>query len=177
MQSIMKALILGGLMVPLAAAVALRPGGHDYDGIISQQPDAVRSALAETLDPANSGYSLKEMYGDASDLKIDLSDSNAIHARLLLDGRQASAVTLHFEPANGGKATHVTGDLDIDPGLLAAAQKRMGNQTDIDQTPVYLYKLGFRETLQNLARQLDQDGHIAGQPINFTLAQRTALLK
>jgi hypothetical protein len=85
---------------------------------------------------------------------------------------------LHFEPANGGMATHVTGDLDIDPAMLAAGQRRMGNQNDIDQTPVYLYRRGFRETLQNLAGQLDDDQKIAGQPLNFTLAQRTvALLK
>jgi hypothetical protein len=174
----MKAVIFGGLAVALAAAMYLRPAGHDYDGIILQRPDAVQAALAETLDPANSGYSLKEMYGEAGELQIDRSDPYAIHARFLLDGKQASAVILHFEPANGGMATHVTGDLDIDPAMLAAGQRRMGNQNDIDQTPVYLYRRGFRETLQNLAGQLDDDQKIAGQPLNFTLAQRTvALLK
>lgn len=167
----MKAMILGGVAVACVSTVAIRSSGHDYDGMISRQPAEVRSKLAETLNPANSGYSVKDTYGSAGDLRIDLSDPNAIHARLFIDGKQASAVTLHFELAEGGQATHVTGDLDIDPERLAAAQRRAGNQTDIDETPVYLYKLGFGQTLQYLAQQLDRDGQIAGQPINFTLAQ------
>jgi hypothetical protein len=174
----MRVFIFGGLAVALAAFMVLRPGGHDYDGIILQRPEAVEEALAGTLDPANSGYSIKEMYGEAGELQIDRSEPYAIRARFLLDGKQASAVALHFEPVNGGMATRVTGDLEIDPDMLAAGQRKMGNQNDIDQTPVYLYRQGFRETLQNLAGQLDDDQGIAGQPINFTLAQRTvALLK
>ncbi len=170
----MKAVVVGACLCSVAAVSQFVPhSGHDYDAVIAQPPSFVAPALADALVPSNSGLPVEETLGTGAKVAIDRNGFQSVHARLFINGQQASAVILRFEPMNGGTATHVTGDLDIDPALIDAAQARMGAQNGLAQTPKFALKAGFGQAVEHLARQLDRGESIAGQPINFTLAVRS----
>ena len=128
----MKAIISGISAVGLLGwYVTGAGGGADVTREIAKPPAVVYAELG-TLFPARA-TSVSGQAGDGSHrtlaVKTEKSLERSIKHRILLDGEEVLAMDLQLDAIEGGAATRITGELEVQQALVKFAAAQNGTQS------------------------------------------------
>lgn len=136
-------------------------GGADAEVTVHKSPQAVYAAVSEAFDhleiseviPADDGSSV------ALQVTVERDPGESLSSVVTVDGEEAARVEFTVSPADGGTATRLTGDIDVEQAVL---QKHLadGPNQDVTKIPEFAFDLAMKSALKDMAEKIE-----AGMPI------------
>ena len=157
----MKSVISGLAMLGfLGWTLTGRGGAADADRLVEKPPQLVYGEFAR-LFPLHSSSS-EGAARDGSYRKIEVEVrrtlDSAIDYRFILDGQPVMTMALAFAPEEGGRATRVTGDLEVEQALLRFAAQQSGGEAK--HMPGFAVDYAMDAMVDEMADAIE-----AGQPV------------
>jgi hypothetical protein len=149
----MRIMIWGVAASTIGAALIWSGHGHNYDGIVHKPPSEVYAAFSDQAGDVT-----------ASPPKV-LPEGPVIREVTRVDGRSIKlvfrqqdqpllAMDFNFEPADGGAATHLTADFDVDLPRIRRQMAQMGGD-QLPYVPKTLVNLAFSKFMEEAVREIE----------------------
>jgi len=147
-----------------AGGYAVTGAGPDFDRTIKRSPEAVYAAFSAVAPEARETL---PRTADTPELVASIAKepNREIRFEVLADGDEVVGVTLNFEPAEGGAATRVTAELDIDQRqmrTLEAFGAAKGAILPPGDVPEPVIDMAFNHLMQEMVSDVE-----AGRPLDF----------
>jgi len=161
-----KMMVLG-VAAAGVAGVATRGGfggGHDAERAIARPPAEVYAAISSISD---AGVRETPPFSDGPQMKIEVhkDDGTAMHFRLSSDGKTVGSLDLTVIPDQGGKASRLAADFEVDQPAIARMLGDKESQNYVPAPPI-LVNLAVNRMLGEIARNVE-----AGKPLgHFEIA-------
>ena len=135
--------------------------GHGGEQIVHKDPatvySAVETAFSAMADNGNNGSAAAK--GQVATL--EKVENKSLDLKIAIDGKQAMRLQFGFEPANGGKETKLTGDWDIDQGVIRDSIRKQGGDAAVPMLPQFALDLAMQKLLTEIATKIDN-----GEPLD-----------
>ena len=154
----MKAIISGlGALGFLGWSLAGGSGGPDVTRLVERPPLLVYDEIARLFPATSTSSQGTASDGSYHELKIDVRRSldQALEYRFTLDGREVLAMTLDFEAAEGGRATRITGELEMEQDLVRFAAAQSGGEAK--HVPDFAVDYAMKEMVDTMADAMEAD--------------------
>ena len=155
----MKA-IISGLAMMIFLGWMVSGSGEDVSRVVRKPPETVYHEMAG-LFPRTS----KTVEGAARDgrhrkleIRVRRALDSEIDFSMALDGAQVLAMNLAFAPRDGGRATHVTGEMSLDQELVRFAAAQSGGSPQ--HVPDFAVDYAMKEMVETMAAAIE-----AGEPL------------
>lgn len=156
---------LNKIGVAALALVALGGcGGPDAEQIIRKDPAAVYAAFDQALtQSATNGTVGSGANAVPYTVELAKSPNERLDIKVLISGQEAGIANFTFAPHNNGAETIVTGDIDVDLGLLG---KSFGTTPDnrVAGVPPLAWNAGIRRMLRNAADRVENGAPLDSGP-------------
>lgn len=163
----MKIIVFGTAVLGVVGFAAFGRAGHDFKGKVNRPPAEVYSLFSDAVVTPSTGM-LAESFGEGADSETERTSPKSIRSRITVRGREATALNLQFEPADGGSATQVTADYIIDTAVLADAERRKGpGGTNISKVPDFLLKAAVRGDFAKAVEKMNDGSFLASRDLRF----------
>ncbi|HYI41626.1 MAG TPA: hypothetical protein VE053_15060 [Allosphingosinicella sp.] len=129
-------------------------GGHDAERLVAKSPAAVYAALS-AMAPEVTRVIPAENDGPPMTLEVRKDAGKAVHFALSVEGRTIGSVDLSVTPDQGGAASRLAADVELDQAALA---KRFGDPDATGEwvpAPEALVNLTVGQMLGELARDIE----------------------
>lgn len=158
----MRGLIAGCACAGGAGLWALGGGaGADAEVTVHKPPQAVYAAVSDAFDqmeiseviPADDGSTV------AFQVTVEREPGESLSSAVLVDGEEAARVEFTVSAEDGGAATRLTGDLEVDQAVL---QKHLadGPNQDVTKIPEFAFDMAMKAALKDMAEKIE-----AGMPL------------
>lgn len=146
-----------------AGGWAMIGAGPDFDRTINRPPSAVYAAFSAIAPEETHSVARTS---DTPELlaRVEKEENREIQFEVLADGNQVVSVTLNFAPAQGGAATRVTAELDIDQSKLRSLEAFGSAKEAIlpADVPEPLIDMAFNRVMQDMVDDVE-----AGRPLEL----------
>lgn len=152
----MRALIAGCMCAGGAGFWALGGGGADAEAMVNKPPKAVYAAVADAFAYAETSQDIPGADGSnvTFQVLVEREPGERIETTLLVGGEEAGRVEFTFAAEEGGAATKMTGDIDVDEAVL---QKHFhdGPNEDVANIPDFAFDLAMKAALRDMADKIE----------------------
>lgn len=132
-------------------------GGHDAERVIARPPDQVYAAIASM---AEEGVRETEAGSDSAPLTLEVRKKygKAVHYVLRLEDKEVASFDLLVSAEQGGEATRVGADIELDQAALRKLAGADGEHFPV--VPDSLLNIGLSKMLGEMASDIE-----AGRPL------------
>jgi hypothetical protein len=152
--------VLFGLAAMGAGGAALTHGylgGSDYERDIAKSPTAVYSAFSQVAD-AGEVNTQGDKPGDTITSRVRKVEGRQLVFEALMNGKSIIRMEFDFASKNGGSATHMTADLDLDKSAFAQLDPALGET--MGRIPDAIINLAFAHWMEHNVKEIE-----AGRPL------------
>jgi hypothetical protein len=128
-------------------------GGHDAERAIARPPAEVYAAIS-SIAAAGVKESPPEKDGPRVKIEVSKDAGTAMHFRLSSDGKTVGSLDLTVIPDQGGKASRLAADVDVDQRAMAKVLLD-ADAEDYVPAPPAVVKLAVNKMLGELARDIE----------------------
>ncbi len=165
----MKSVILGMVGLGAGGAVYVGLDSPDYDRVLARPPQAVYSAFSALGPEGVTTLARADGVDRKVSTRISKTRGEAIRYEILLDDRPVVTADLTFAPAEEGRATRLTAELDIDAFELGAAYQTEAGIA-LSLVPGSFIDARFAAFMEDMAKDVE-----AGRPLPALRADRAGI--
>ena len=136
-------------------------GGTDAEVTVHKSPQAVYAAVSDAFDQVEMSEVIPADDGGSVSLQVTVErePGESLTSAVLVDGEEAARVEFTVSPADGGAATRLTGDIEVDQAVLHRHLADGPNQ-DVTRIPEFAFDMAMKAALRDMAEKIE-----AGMPI------------
>lgn len=145
-----------------AGGWAMVGAGPDFERTVKRSPEAVYAAFSSVA-PATVETTPRTAETPELVARIEKQENRQIHFKLEAEGNEVVSVTLDFEPVEGGTATRITAELDMDQSQLQtlAAYGAAKDQMIPGNVPEPMIDMAFAHFMAEMVDDVE-----AGRPLD-----------
>lgn len=153
----MKSVIFGMVALGTTGAVVIgakASGPNDYVGTVARPPSALYAAFsalgregAEAMPLPGSTFQITQRITKVLDEELRLD--------MLADGRELLSIELEFAPVDGGTATEVSAEIDVDEAAVSRMIETMGQPLPPGVMQEHLIDTAFAQALHEMIERVD----------------------
>jgi hypothetical protein len=145
-------------------------GGHDGERIVNKDPATVYAALDEGFsDVANQGNNgLAAERGQVT--TVERIPGKSLDLNVTIDGKQAAHMHFGVEPAKGGTATRLTGDLDMDRAVIAESIRKHRGNVSTPMPPAFALRMAMARIVDDIGRKIEAGEGLGGSNSSLAMA-------
>jgi hypothetical protein len=146
----------------VALAISGCGGGHDASQLVKEPPAAVYAAFeaAFSANSLNGAQQFADQWNGAMQTEVEKTPDSKLDVITKFDGQMATEAHFTFTPQDGGRATLVEADVNVDQQVMHKALAGTAHQ-QLGNLPTAAFAIGMQKLMSKYASRIE-----SGMPLN-----------